>query len=300
MATNGGSEEEELVKIKELEERVKDLNTDDDDPGFLTHQTYRRYLVARDWNIDAAEKMLKASIIWRHETKPHHVTCTFCDNTPGFHSMRHIGDDKLGRPVLYANFAQCQTQHNTAEDSIQHIIYLIENAKRIMPSDVYQYVWVMDFTGMKVASCSPRQARGVEQIVSNHYPERLGCFIGVNHGALFQAFWSTVKHFVPPATVKKVHVHRSQDKIDALFSELFSEELKQWLYDEIRLNHQHPISIQQKEFWKFDKTHDSRGCSSYISKYIDTFNVDNYINNKCVSMYLPHPNIITDIVNAEQ
>ncbi|XP_045193588.1 uncharacterized protein LOC123549513 [Mercenaria mercenaria] len=290
---------DELEKIKELENRLDGWETEEDDAGFKSQQTYRRYLEARDWNVEAAEKILKATIDWRRETKPQHVVCTYCHAKPGYHAMRHVGFDRHDRPVLYSNFAQCHTQHNVVEDAIQHMIYLTENATRAMPAHVYQFVWVMDFTGMKVTSCNPRLARAVEQITSNHYPERLGACVCVNHGPLFHAFWKAVKHFIPPTTVRKVHMERHHEKIEVLFSELFPDELKHWLYEEIRLNKLHPLPKQQKEFWTTTHTgHDTRGCKSYVEKYLNNLQLDEH-KSKC-NTYLPHPNILDDIIEMKK
>lgn len=288
---------DEQDKIAELEKRVEGLETAEDDPAFLSHQTYRRYLTACDWDVNVAEKFLKATIGWRRETKPHNIVCTFCYEKPGYHSMRHVGFDKQDRPVLYANFAQCLTQHNTVEDAEQHLLDISENAIRAMPAHVHQLVWVMDFTGMKVSACNPRLARATEYLMSNHYPERLGAFVCVNHGVLFHAFWKAVKHFIPAATVKKVHMERHHDKIDSLFSELFPEELKLWLYEEIRLNKLHPMPEHQKEFWTpKSQGHDTRGCKSYIEKYLKNTDIEEE-KAECNS-YRPHPSILANITKS--
>lgn len=47
----------------------------------------RRYLVAREWDVHAAEKQLKGTLEWRKETKPQHVECGVCIKTPGSHAM---------------------------------------------------------------------------------------------------------------------------------------------------------------------------------------------------------------------
>lgn len=290
-----GQKEENIKKVQEMTKRFEGMKAEDDDLDFLTEQTFRRYLQARDWNLDHAEKLLTSTVVWRKDTKPQHVACTYCQARPGVHSMRHVGFDRFDRPVLYANFAQCVTQHHHAEDSLQHMIYLTENATRAMAPHVHQFVWVLDFTGMKVSSCNPHIAYTVEQVVSYHYPERLGACVCVNHGVMFQAFWQTIKHFVPPATAKKVHAERHHHKVEEVFTELFPDELRDWLLDEMRLNKLHPVPKEQKEFWKArDSGHDPRGCNSYVEKYIVNFPKDEYSPKKL--MYLPHPNILKSIL----
>lgn len=145
-----------------------------------------------------------------------------------------------------------------------------------------------------MSSCNPLIARAIEQVVSTHYPERLGACICVNHGIMFHAFWIAINRFIHPRTANKIHTGRHNHQLDALFSKLFSNELKQWLYEEIRLNKLHPISLHQKEFWKAENSgHDSRGCESYVRQFVENFPVDSY-KSMC-NIYLPHPNILTNI-----
>ena len=47
----------------------------------------RRYLVAREWDVDEAEIQLKETLEWRLETKPQTVQCATCIETPGSHAM---------------------------------------------------------------------------------------------------------------------------------------------------------------------------------------------------------------------
>ena len=61
--------------------------------------------------------------------------------------QRQVGHDEAGRPVIYSNFAQAATHKNSVEDSVAHVTYLIENAKRTMSPGVSSWVFVIDCTG---------------------------------------------------------------------------------------------------------------------------------------------------------
>ena len=60
--------------------------------------------------------------------------------------QRQVGIDKQGRPVVYSSFVQA-TGSFTAEDNVQHTLYLMENAKRCMRPEEYTWVWVLDCSG---------------------------------------------------------------------------------------------------------------------------------------------------------
>ena len=47
----------------------------------------QRFLVARDYRVDDAEKLLKATTEWRRDYRPHVVDCRWCHERPGFHCM---------------------------------------------------------------------------------------------------------------------------------------------------------------------------------------------------------------------
>nr|KAG5712240.1 hypothetical protein BaRGS_014590 [Batillaria attramentaria] len=294
--------------IRELKERVAQLEPLEDEPDFFTsEETIIRYLKSRDWKLEEAERMLMDTVEYRRRTRPLRLDCSFCHSRPGFHSMRQVGHDEAGRPVMFANFAQASTHRNSAEDAVCHVTYLIENAKRSMALGISTWVFVMDCTGMTLSSCNPKLAYAVSNVLSNHYPEHLGTVICLNHSPVFHGVWKAIKQFVPPQTAAKVKLVRSKAKIAEVFSKHFSPELAAWLKEEIALNKQKPLPKEQLEFWNAPSTgsgkaHDPRGCPTYVSEYLEPFkrecgkqrNCDGHAEGDVTSgefRYLPHPNV---------
>lgn len=265
--------------IAELRQRVANIPPLEEEPEFITsEETIVRYLKSRDWHVDEAERMLRDSVEYRRRKRPQTLDCDWCHNRPGFHSMRQVGHDEAGRPVIYANFAQASTIKNTTEDSVTHVTYLIENAKRTMVPGVSTWVFVIDCTGMTLSSCNPKLGYGVTNVLSNHYPERLGLVVCLNHSPVFHGVWKAIKKFLHPHTAAKVRMVRSKAKMAELFAELFSPELSEWLLAEIALNKHKPLPQSQQEFWNPPPPadgkaapHDPRGCPTYVRQYIDTF-----------------------------
>jgi hypothetical protein len=127
--------------------------------------------------------------------------------------------------------------------------------------------------------------------MSNHYPERLGLVICVNHNAVFQGVWRAIKAFLHPNTTAKMQLVRSKKKINEAFGKYFSDELSNWLLEEMALNKQKPLLSSQREFWKAPPNgaaHDPRGCKSYVEKYVEMWDS----NASAVATHKPHPNII--------
>ncbi|KAL3860779.1 hypothetical protein ACJMK2_010850 [Sinanodonta woodiana] len=279
--------------ISELRTRMKDVSPLEDEPDFFTsEETLVRFLKARNWDINASEKMLKETVEYRRLKRPMHMDCTWCHDKPGFHSMRQVGFDLMGRPVVYSNFSQAICHRNSVEDSITHSTYILENAKASMGPGVSTWVYILDCTGMTLPVCNPKLGYAVWQVMSNHYPERLGMVICVNHNAIFQGVYSAMKVFLPSSTVAKCKLARSKHKISELFQSHFSEEMTKWLLEEIHLNKTRPLPRNQIEFWNApskNNEHDPRGTPSYVKMFIEGFQMEDKINTK---IHKPHPNII--------
>ena len=128
---------------------------------------------------------------------------------------------------------------------------------------------------MTLSSCNPKLGYGVTNVLSNHYPERLGLVICLNHSPVFHGVWKAIKQFLHPQTAAKVKLVRSKGKMAELFSQLFDAELSSWLQEEIALNKQKPLPKAQVEFWSppssSSEAHDPRGCPAYVSRYLETF-----------------------------
>lgn len=167
---------------------------------------------------------------------------------------------------------------------------------------------------MTLSSCNPKLGNGVTNVLSSHYPERLGLVVCLNHSPVFHGVWKAIKQFLHPQTAAKVKLVRSKAKMTELFSQLFDAALSSWLQEEITLNKQKPLPRAQVEFWNpppsGSETHDPRGCPAYVRQYVETFresrrsNHDTQPSDKVtppgdratplgvVRVHKPHPNIV--------
>lgn len=141
--------------------------------------------------------------------------------------------------------------------------------------------------------------------MSNFYPERLGLVICINHNPVFQGVWNAIKVFLHPNTVAKMQLVRKKKQYRVEFARIFSDELTNWLLDEIKLNKRRPMTTSQREFWRQPEPasaaaamymmHDPRGCQSFVAQYIDKFEENFKADPVCC--HRPHPNII-DALNG--
>ncbi|XP_006817412.1 phosphatidylinositol transfer protein 3-like [Saccoglossus kowalevskii] len=293
------AEEQLIGALKQKLQDMKDDFTKDS-------TTLRRYLIARNWNIKDAESMLRATVDWRKENQPWRQECLQCYEQPGYHSWRQVGMDKRGRPVIYSCFSQSPVRTYTVDDSLKHLMYLMENAQRTLPPTEYQWIWLLDCTGMPTSAyTNPKVGYTAFQILSNHYPERLGMMIIFNYDTIFEGIFKTLRFFLHSNTVGKVHLHRNMNKIETLFRELFDDELVQWVNEEITLNKEVPLRDTQTNFWNMPSNpadHDPRGCLTYVNKYLNThFKEATPVESLVMTMapkikkHRPHPNILDDL-----
>lgn len=197
---NDSSQQE--AKIKELRVALGPLSGRNS--KFCTDACLRRYLEARNWNVDKARKMIEETLKWRATYKPEEIR---------WHEVAHEGEtgkvsraefrDRQGRTVLIMRPGKQNT--TSSEGNIRHLVYLLENAILNLPEGQEQMSWLIDYTGFSISTnVSVRTARDIINILQNHYPERLAVAFLYNPPRFFQAFWKAVKYFLDPKTSQKV------------------------------------------------------------------------------------------------
>ncbi|XP_073144081.1 uncharacterized protein [Henckelia pumila] len=164
----------------------------------------KRYLEARNWNVDKSKKMLEETLRWRSSYKPEGICWPeiAIEGETG-KVFRANFRDRHGRTVL---ILRPGLQNTTSLDNqIKHLVYLIENAILNLPEGQEQMAWLIDFTGWSLSTNVPiKSARDTVNILQNHYPERLAIAFLYNPPRIFEAFWKVVKYFLDSKTFQKV------------------------------------------------------------------------------------------------
>ncbi|CAN1814135.1 CRAL-TRIO domain-containing protein C23B6.04c [Linum perenne] len=189
---------------------------------YCTDGCLRRYLEARNWNVDKARKMLQETLKWRANYKPEDTR---------WHEIAHEGEtgkvfranfrDRAGRTVLIMRPGMQNS--NCAEGNIRHLVYLIENTIFNLPEGQEQMSWLIDFTGFSLSTrVSIRTAREIVNILQNHYPERLAIAFVYSPPKIFEAFSKALNYFMDPKTTHKVKfVYPNKKESVELMSTLF-------------------------------------------------------------------------------
>ncbi|KVI02830.1 hypothetical protein Ccrd_018868 [Cynara cardunculus var. scolymus] len=163
---------------------------------FCTDACLRRYLVARNWNLEKAKKMLEETLEWRSNYKPEEIR---------WHEVANEGEtgkvsranfvDRCGRPVLIMRPGK-------------------QNAILNLPEGQEQMSWLIDFSGysMNASNIQLKTTRDILNVLQNHYPERLAIVVLYNPPKIFQAFYKVVSYFIDPKTHQKIKFVYPNDK----------------------------------------------------------------------------------------
>ncbi|XP_077216400.1 uncharacterized protein LOC143850975 [Tasmannia lanceolata] len=241
---------------------------------FCTDACLRRYLEARNWNVDKSKRMLEETLKWRSTYKPEetrwHEVASEGETGKLYRANFH---DRVGRTVLIMRPGKQNTSSH--DNQLRHLVYLIENAILNLPEGQEQMVWLIDFTGWSLTNSVPiKTARETAHILQNHYPERLAVSFLYNPPRIFGVFWKVVKYFLDPKTFQKVKFVYPKNKestelmkqnfdMEVLPSELGGRDPAEYDHEEFsRLMARD--DVKTATFWGLDNklSHSTNGYSS--------------------------------------
>lgn len=186
---------------------------------------YLRWLRARDFDVDAAEKMLRDSLRWREDWEvdtllswkaPEEVVAYYPSGLSGF--------DKDGSPVVIIPFAGLDMWgmlHSVRKSEfIKMTLQKIEYYLSIMDEQVKKHGQqaakvnlILDMENFNIRQYTWRPAGesivALVQMYEANYPEVLkSCFI-VNSPKIFAFAFSIIKKFMKEYTINKIQIHKS-------------------------------------------------------------------------------------------
>lgn len=219
-----GIDDDQRFALMKFRRSVKDILKPEHGDHFLL-----RWLRARQWNAEAAEKMLRDSMEWREKwgvdttlaswQAPEVLETHFPSGSTGF--------DKEGSPVIIVPFIGLDIWgllHSvTRSDLIRMIIRHLENYLAIARKQAITHgpnaskvTVIFDLEGFNMRQYAWKPAAELVftllQIYEANYPEILKiCFI-VNAPKVFSLAFSVVKKFMHEYTISKIRIFGSDAK----------------------------------------------------------------------------------------
>jgi hypothetical protein len=274
-------------KVKELKSAIGPLSGHN--AQYCTDACFRRYLEARNWNLEKSKKMLEETLKWRSTYKPEEIRWReIASEGETGKVYRASFHDRLERTVLILRPGKQNT--TSIDNQIRHLVYLIENAILNLPENQEQMTWLIDFTGWSLSNNPPiKSARDTINILQNHYPERLGIAILYNPPRIFEAFWKVVKYFLDAKTFQKVKFvyPKNKDSVELMRSLFDEENLPAELGGKATLQYDH------EEFSKLMSRDDEKSAALWGSDNKPQQHISNgHINGAEVA---PEPPAITPL-----
>ncbi|XP_054714859.1 SEC14-like protein 2 [Uloborus diversus] len=233
---------EEEKAVKELKERLQ--GTVDEDYG--DDLLFYRFLKARDFNLNAAESMLRKHLEWRKEKNIDEFMKTYTppEILAKYFLLTDLGYDKDGCLVRYwpignvdfKGFFKCFK----FSDLEKFFIYTHESESKKLEEQskkhgkrIYQVAYIYNIEGITFAKATDKKVIDTFITISNafyaNYPERMKCSVVINTSPYFALFFSVIKKFIPSTTLSKINVFSSDEFKEFLLKEIDADQLPAFL-----------------------------------------------------------------------
>ncbi|XP_018321179.1 SEC14-like protein 2 [Agrilus planipennis] len=211
-------EDDQKFAVMKFRRQVKDVLQPHHDDVFLL-----RWLRARSWNVEAAEKMLRESLQWRKHWQVDDDLKTWepPEVLKLYYPSGTCGLDNDGAPVIVVPFSGLDIVgllHSVSKsDMIRLTIKILEeNMALAAKSGVNKVVALIDMEGFNIRHYAWRPASefviSLIQMYEANYPEILkACYI-INAPRVFSVAFAVVKRFLNDYTLGKIQIFKSDPK----------------------------------------------------------------------------------------
>ncbi|CAL8091590.1 unnamed protein product [Calicophoron daubneyi] len=214
--------DEQMKTIDCLQQRVVDIDRKEcQSKAFIS-----RWLRAREWNLDEAEKMLRNDTKWRVENRVDDILDWFrvSEVTRKYFPVSYFGRDKEGHPVTFALIGRMEPKSfwmsERRADFMLSRIYSLEYAAKVLFPEcskregkyIDKICVLLDLDQMSRKHVTPFSLSLAAEWVTMleaHYPENLAAAYILNAPRIFNTMFNFFKPFLGPATQAKIHVFTS-------------------------------------------------------------------------------------------
>ncbi|XP_019180966.1 PREDICTED: random slug protein 5 [Ipomoea nil] len=163
----------------------------------------RRFLRARDLDVEKASAMFLKYLSWRREFVPKgFISPSEIPNDIAHNKMFMQGNDKLGRPIVVVYGGR--HKQTTLDEFKRFVTFSLETISSRMPDGQEKFVSIADLEGWGYANSDIRGYLAALSILQDCYPERLGKLFIVHVPYIFMTAWKVIYPFIDSRTKKKI------------------------------------------------------------------------------------------------
>lgn len=184
----------------------------------LTDAYLRRWLVARDWNVEVTYKLLVDHGAWRERNTPR----GFIEEE---RILRPLEDDKTflqgvdyeGRAIVIVRVANHFSSKRDLRQMRLFSAYIIDCLVSLCDKErnpQQRVVCMFDMTDCSMANMDVPCMKSILGLLSTHYVERLSAMYFFNPPRIFFGLWNASKHLVHEVTRQKIKMIDPSDLAD--------------------------------------------------------------------------------------
>lgn len=173
----------------------------------------RRFLRARELDVEKASAMFLKYMKWRHSFVPNgSISVSDVPNELAQDKVFLQGRDKIGRPILIV-FGGKHFQNKDLDEFKRFVVYVLDKVCSSMSQGQEKFVGIAELKGYGYSNSDVRGYLSALSILQDYYPERLGKLLIVNAPYIFMKVWQIVYPFIDNQTKKKiVFVEKNKEK----------------------------------------------------------------------------------------
>ncbi|KAL0732228.1 hypothetical protein Bca4012_008437 [Brassica carinata] len=211
VATSAEAEQENEPLIEDEMERSKvgimRALCDRQDPSTkeVDDLMIRRFLRARDMDIEKASALFLKYLAWRKTVLPKgYIPESEIANDLSHNKVCMQGHDKKGRPIIVIIGNRHSPSKGNPEEFKRFVVYTLEKICARMPRGEEKFRAIVDLQGWGYSNCDIRGYLAALSTLQDCYPERLDKLYFVRAPYIFMTAWKVIYPFVDTNTKKKI------------------------------------------------------------------------------------------------
>ncbi|CDO98299.1 unnamed protein product [Coffea canephora] len=199
--------------------------------------TIRRFLRARNLDVEKASDMLLKCLKWRRMFVPSgHISSSEVPNEIAQNKMFVQGIDKKGRPIAVLIGARhFQNEIGGLDEFKRFVVFTLDRLGSRMPPGQEKFLVIADLQGWGYCNSDLRAYLGALSILQDYYPERLGKLLIIHVPYIFRAVWKAFYPFIDKNTKKKIILVKDKRLKATLLEDIDESQLPETYGGKLRL-----------------------------------------------------------------